>query len=372
MGMSLSAAEKLQAIPGPWPTWINELIKRYIDDEETLRMLDWDRSRGRPFQNLAGFIMLAHDKTRLLVPSSTIITKFLERHDPPDQFFKKKVEMALSLFINIITEHFASSIGVTKKRVAPAGEWSSSILQRRDMLSWSGRANISEFCYIALLIFSRMGSMSIARLAQSIGQMRNYIRNDMGHVDVRTNTRVSTDFAEFIRTLPKTLQPGEQPAAEELQGDDVDPRDIRAAKRARRGEDTDPTYRDTAVARYDEAGLGNATRGAKAKPKVPVAAPTRPSGVARAYAPQPALMATRPSASGMDRTTPVQMNGSFGQASQASSSHNPYTTQYYQPQQQQQQQVVSVRQLSPGPHIPSGLPDALRARLLLRQGVEPC
>jgi hypothetical protein len=188
-----------------------------------------------------------------------------------------------------------------------------------------------------------MSRMSIARLAKSIGQMRNYIRNDMGHVDVRTNTRVSTDFAEFIRTLPKTLQPGEQPAAEEFESDDVDPRDIRAAKRARRGEDTDPTYRDTAVDRYDEAGLGNATRGAKAKTKAPAPASTRPPTVPQAYAPQPAPMATRPNPSDMDRTTAMQMNGSFGLPSQASSStNNPYTTQYYQPQQQSQQQPQQV------------------------------
>jgi hypothetical protein len=124
MGMSLSAAEKLQAIPGPWPSWINELIKRYIDEEDTLGQVDWDKARGRPFQNLASFIILAHDQSRSIVPSSTIITKFLDRRDAPDQQFKKKVEMTLSLFINIVTEHFGDSIGVTKKRVAPAGKCS--------------------------------------------------------------------------------------------------------------------------------------------------------------------------------------------------------------------------------------------------------
>lgn len=181
-----------------------------------------------------------------------------------------------------------------------------------------------------------MGVMSIARLAKSIGNMRTYIRHDKGHVDVRSNTRISNDFAEYVRSLPKSLQHGEQPAAEEFEGDEVDPRDVRAAKRARRGEETDPTYRDTAVDRYDEAGLGNATRGAKAKAKVPAPAPSsaRPS-LPQAYAPQPAPMATRPSAGGMDRTDPAQINGSFGQMSQSSSSHNPYTTQYSQLQQQQ-------------------------------------
>jgi len=122
MGMSLSAAEKLQAIPGPWPIWINELIKKYVSEPETLKELDWDQTRGRPFQNLAGFIIMAHDFTKPTIPSSIMITRFLERNDPPDQFFRKKVEMALSLFVNIATEHFADSLGVVKKRLAPAGK----------------------------------------------------------------------------------------------------------------------------------------------------------------------------------------------------------------------------------------------------------
>lgn len=122
MGMSLSAAEKLQAIPGPWPIWINELIKKYVSEPETLKELDWDQTRGRPFQNLAGFIIMAYDFTKPIIPSSIMITRFLERNDPPDQFFRKKVEMALSLFVNIATEHFADSLGVVKKRLAPAGK----------------------------------------------------------------------------------------------------------------------------------------------------------------------------------------------------------------------------------------------------------
>lgn len=199
----------------------------------------------------------------------------------------------------------------------------------------------TEICYIALLIFTRMGVMSIARLASSIGRMRTYIRHDKGHLDVRSNTRVGTDFAAYIRNLPKTLQTGEEPAAEEFEADDVDPRDTRAAKRARRGEETDPTYRATAVDRYDEAGLGNATRGAKAaktNAPAPVASSSRPA--VQSHAPQPAPPPARPRAMEMDRTGEMPMNGSFGQASQSSSSKQSYTTQH--PQDQPQQQAVSA------------------------------
>lgn len=125
MGMSLSVAEKLQAIAGPWPTWINELVKKYVNEPDTLGTIggfDWDTARGRPFQALAGFIMMAHDPSRTIIPSAHQTTSFLERRDPPDNHFKRKVQMTMSLLINIVAEHFAESIGTVNKRVAPAGE----------------------------------------------------------------------------------------------------------------------------------------------------------------------------------------------------------------------------------------------------------
>lgn len=125
MGVSLSAAEKLAAIPGPWPTWIVELLKKYVGEVGTLgTAITWAQDRGRPFQIVAGFVCMAreHPGGKATIPSAQQLNTFLSRADSPDKHFKHKIEMALSLFVNIATEHYAASFGVVEQRVAPVGE----------------------------------------------------------------------------------------------------------------------------------------------------------------------------------------------------------------------------------------------------------
>lgn len=175
-----------------------------------------------------------------------------------------------------------------------------------------------------------MGIHPVTRLAQLIGEMRKWIRID--HKDIRTNTRVSKDFYSFIQKIPTKTRQGEQPAAEEYERDDVDPRSIRQAKRARQSESDDPTYRETATDRFDSNGLGNATRAAKQQKTMPKAikrSPPPPNNAPRKInplPPQPA--AARPPASPMDRAWSANSAGGFGQAPQ--SAVNPYTQGYNQ------------------------------------------
>lgn len=138
MGVALSASEKLQAIPGPWTEWIIELQKKYITEGNTLGdKMTWETKRGRPFQALTAFIILAYDPSRASIPSYPTMTKFLERSDPvsssnrywtcaerpkPDPYFKRKIEMALSLFINIVTNHHYEALQTVTERVAPVGQ----------------------------------------------------------------------------------------------------------------------------------------------------------------------------------------------------------------------------------------------------------
>ena len=83
MGVALSAPEKLQAIPGPWPEWILELQKKYVTEQHTLaEKIDWDVTRAKPFQALTAFVMLAYEPIRLSQPTYPSMTKFLERSDP--------------------------------------------------------------------------------------------------------------------------------------------------------------------------------------------------------------------------------------------------------------------------------------------------
>lgn len=214
-----------------------------------------------------------------------------------------------------------------------------------------------------------MGVLSVSSLAKAIGKMRTYIRHEKGHRDVRSNARVCADFAEYLRKLPKSRpSSSEVPAAEEFEGDEVDPRDIRAAKRARRGEDTDPTYRGTATDRYDEAGLGRSTRAAAdasastrtAAPALSSAVDVKPRIDDSRYAPPPPPPAQKPPAPAMDRpmppwpSQPTQQynNGGYGSVPLSMQSTNPYTQRYqdtqqaHQHHQLQQQQQMAYQQVS--------------------------
>lgn len=82
MGVALSAAEKLQAIPGQLTTWIMEIAKKYVFEEDTLGdYMDWDVARGKPFQHIASMIHMCWYVDSRQTVSSTTLKRWLERDD---------------------------------------------------------------------------------------------------------------------------------------------------------------------------------------------------------------------------------------------------------------------------------------------------
>lgn len=80
MGAPLSAAEKLQAIPGSLTTWINELLKKYVLEEDTLtEYIDWDVSRGKPFQIIASMTAMCWYTESRKVITAIDLKKWLEK-----------------------------------------------------------------------------------------------------------------------------------------------------------------------------------------------------------------------------------------------------------------------------------------------------
>ncbi|WWD22834.1 hypothetical protein CI109_107328 [Kwoniella shandongensis] len=227
MGVALSPAEKLQAIPGPWPEWILALERKYIAEPDTLStILDWDIKRGKPFQNLAGFLMIAIDTSKQVVPTAASQKAFVSRADPPEGGFKKRVEMALSLFINLASNHYDLAFKSTPKRLAPV-----------------------EFWFIAYLIYLRMGNLSLQRIAEKVSEIRATVHARFPG-RVYANKLVMSTIREMINAIPKKRTLNEIPAAEEFEGDeDVDARDQRAMKRNRKEDERDPTYAGEAIER---------------------------------------------------------------------------------------------------------------------------
>lgn len=123
LGVALSAPEKLQALGGHWSAWITELQKKYVVSAGALSsyLLHFDVARGRAFQNVLAFVMLAFENKSGTHPTNATEMKFLSRTDMPEKPFKKRVDMALGMFNEIATSQYETAFGDIEKRVAPVG-----------------------------------------------------------------------------------------------------------------------------------------------------------------------------------------------------------------------------------------------------------
>jgi len=87
MGAPLSAAEKLQAIPGELTNWLNELLKKYVLEEDTLTdHMVWDVSRGKPFQIIASMAYMCWYTDSRKAVVATDLKKWLERSEGVSSF----------------------------------------------------------------------------------------------------------------------------------------------------------------------------------------------------------------------------------------------------------------------------------------------
>ncbi|KAL1409655.1 hypothetical protein Q8F55_003651 [Vanrija albida] len=306
LGMALSAPEKLQALGGPWSAWITELQKKYVTTEGALasHLPNFDVSRGKPFQNVCAFVMLAFENKSGLHPTAGTEHNFLLRMDEPERGFKKKVEMALGMFNEIAVEHYETAFGDTDKRVAPV-----------------------EFQFIAYVIFTKMYTLSLKRIAREISKMRAFVRSQ--HVDIRANTKVYNTFWEYVDSIPLTKMPGEASAYEEWETEADSAREERRRKKRRREEEEDETYNDMGPSRDRPLVVAGSLRSRQQvedrKPNLPPVEPIR---------------VPRPPPVSMD--APVQSsyatNGSRnGQHDPNSAAYAEHQSRLYQQQHQRQQ-----------------------------------
>jgi hypothetical protein len=223
--------------------------------------------------------------------------------------------------VNIATNYYRDAFQSVpgKEKVAPVGE----------SKCWDNGAALAdgmvcvEFWFICLLIFTRMGVMSVETLARRVGEMRIWIR--ARNVDIRANTTIMRQLHSWLNQVSYKRQANETPAAEDYE-DDVDYREQRAIKRTRRAEENDPTYRDTMVPREIAApeALSTRAKASSSKPATPKQNPSTTAAAQRSRPPVPTQTAVRPPPSPMDHAGPViHLPSTFGQI-QA----NPYTPSY--------------------------------------------
>ncbi|KAG9316365.1 hypothetical protein JVU11DRAFT_2398 [Chiua virens] len=121
LGMSLTAAEKLQAISSPWADWIGDLEMRHVQCEGGLaEVLEWDTKRGRDFQCIAQMVFCCDSLPDHVLPTAAKLEKWLSRVDKPSQAFKTHMDGVLNEFGYIaMTPTLNIAFEQVDKRVAP-------------------------------------------------------------------------------------------------------------------------------------------------------------------------------------------------------------------------------------------------------------
>jgi len=181
LGVTLTAAEKLQAIASPWAQWIASLEQKHVlSDGGLSAILDWDTSRGRDFQCIAQMVYCCDGLPDYLLPTAQKLEKWLVRVDPPTESFMSRVDKALSEFWYLASNKgFDKGLKGFDKRVAPV-----------------------EFVFIGVLLYV-MRDYSHPDRAEAIFNMRTHIRSQFK--DVRNNSTIGRTLWLFIRSI---LQPG--------------------------------------------------------------------------------------------------------------------------------------------------------------------
>ncbi|KAF9485282.1 hypothetical protein BDN70DRAFT_871293 [Pholiota conissans] len=188
LGMSLTAAEKLQAIASPWAEWISNLEARHVRVEAGLaQKLDWDVTRGRDFQNLAHMVYCCCNYPEEFLPTAQKIEKWIARVDPPGQQFQEDIENVLRrLWVIASTPPLNEGFKKIEKRVAPV-----------------------EFVFIGVLLYV-LRNQSREVQAKAIYILRSAVREDFK--DIRNNTTVGKALWSYIQALKhnptKWLVPG--------------------------------------------------------------------------------------------------------------------------------------------------------------------
>ncbi|KAF9493000.1 hypothetical protein BDN71DRAFT_1450823 [Pleurotus eryngii] len=180
LGMALTPAEKLQVINTSRASYVRDLLKDYVDDEERGLAgddLDWDRSRGADFRCLAQSVhLITKWKEVTTVASIPQLEKWLSSSEPLEDALQQRIRDVYDLFRDLVHDAKLNKVFKKPTKISPV-----------------------EFVIIPVLISACGERMGMAQLSAAIGKMRDEVRK--AHVDIRMNSRVSKWMLEYVEKL---------------------------------------------------------------------------------------------------------------------------------------------------------------------------
>lgn len=183
----------MQALTGPWPTFVRELQDEVLGESGFEGHLDWGHARGRDYQCLATIALLI-DKSKLVkktYPGHPQLEKWLNTSGEVPAKFRNDVFNTMRIFVDLV-KNFKTTFHKPNK-LAPV-----------------------EFVMVGLLVYTHRTKLSMTQLNSAIKEMRVDVRSQ--YDDIRSNTKVSRCLFEFIdkKVIASNLKSdmhGDKPAA---------------------------------------------------------------------------------------------------------------------------------------------------------------
>jgi hypothetical protein len=201
--MSLTNAEKLQAIASPWANYITLLEKTHLTiDGGLIDKISFDDSRGRAFQNTAQLVYCcAGLPATQRIPTAVKLEKWLTSQDegPSAAFKYAMADVLSSLWELACKEELDAPFRLFKAKVSPVefvyiGTPLRSLIfcpiLTKIGLGWSPSG--------VLLYILRQGYSTVEQ-SRAVFILRRDIRK--AHVDVRFNSRVAADCWTIIDVI---------------------------------------------------------------------------------------------------------------------------------------------------------------------------
>ncbi|TKY88334.1 hypothetical protein EX895_002686 [Sporisorium graminicola] len=191
MGVTLSSAEKLGAHLGPWPDFIRQMVKRFIDptpslvhDEDGKSMLLV--SRGKDYLFMAQIaLLILNANVEQYVPSAHTIDTFLKqnaKNDPP-RSLRQNMQRTLERYVALANHRRYGACIKPETRLNRLGRPVTKPLSP------------AEFVYIAFLIY-QFPDATISQLFRLVQGLKQDVRSQFK--DVLFNSNVAGVMRRYI------------------------------------------------------------------------------------------------------------------------------------------------------------------------------
>ncbi|KAH8981423.1 hypothetical protein EDB92DRAFT_2102872 [Lactarius akahatsu] len=171
-------AERMQAISGPWPSFIREIQSQVLGDDGFGHSFEWGRARGKDFHGLASIVYLIEQLPACRIPpTSAAMDRWLTRTTPVTHKLRTGILDTFRVYLVLVRE---------KDYRKP----------------FTQRVSPIEFVMIGVMIYMKRETLSLTQLSHAVEKLRADVRSR--ERDVRTNGRTTRLLFKFImEKLPK-------------------------------------------------------------------------------------------------------------------------------------------------------------------------